>query len=115
MPNSDDYSRHSCKCSQIKTRADRNKNVLCGGSFGRRITPTSDYHVDAALAFDLLGRETPVKLVFTREDDIKGGWYRPMHIQRAKIGLGKTGNIVAWDHRSSCKSIAKGTFREHAR
>ena len=88
------------------------KTYYAGGSFGRRITPTSDYHVDAALAFDLLGRETPVKLMFTREDDIKGGWYRPMHLQRAKIGLDKTGNIVAWDHRSSCKSIAKGTFLE---
>ena len=88
------------------------KTYYAGGSFGRRLTPTSDYHVDAALAFNLLGRKKPVKLIFTREDDIKGGWYRPMHIQRAKIGLDKAGKIIAWEHRSVCKSIAKGTFLE---
>ena len=65
VPNSDDYSRHSCKCSKLKPEQIEIKTYYAGGSFGRRIASYVDYHVDAALAFDLLGRETPVKL-FTR-------------------------------------------------
>ena len=83
--------------------------VYAGGSFGRRATPNSDYQVDAALAFLLLGSKTPVKLMWTREDDIKGGYYRPMAIHRAKVGLDDKGNIVGWDHRIVAKSILKGS------
>ena len=83
--------------------------VYAGGSFGRRATPTSDYQVDAALAFLLLGRKTAVKLMWTREDDIKGGYYRPMVIHKARIGLDGNGNITGWDHRVATKSIIKGS------
>ncbi len=81
--------------------------VYAGGSFGRRATPLADYQMEAAMAFDLLGRQTPVKLIWTREDDIKGGYYRPMAAHRAKIGL-KNGRIIGWDHRIAVKSILKG-------
>ncbi len=83
--------------------------VYAGGSFGRRATPNSDYQVDAALAFLLLGRKTAVKLMWTREDDIKGGYYRPMAIHKAKVGLDDQGNILGWDHRIVAKSILKGS------
>ncbi len=83
--------------------------VYAGGSFGRRATPNSDYQVDAALAFLLLGRKTAVKLMCTREDDIKGGYYRPMAVHKAKVGLDEKGNIVGWDHRVVAKSILKGS------
>ena len=82
--------------------------VYAGGSFGRRATPTADYQTEAAMAFALLGGKTPVKLIWTREDDIRGGYYRPMAMHRAKIGL-KEGKIVAWDHRIAAKPIIKGT------
>jgi isoquinoline 1-oxidoreductase beta subunit len=86
--------------------------VYAGGSFGRRATPTSDYHVEAALAFSLLGGKTPVKLVWTREDDIRGGYYRPMAAHRVKIGLDGDGKLVGWDHRLAVQSIMKGTAFE---
>jgi len=86
--------------------------VYAGGSFGRRATPTSDYQVEAALAFAALGRQTPVKLVWSREDDIRGGYYRPMALHRARIGLDAGGKIVGWDHRIVNKSILKGTAFE---
>ncbi|MEL6476889.1 MAG: xanthine dehydrogenase family protein molybdopterin-binding subunit [Pseudomonadota bacterium] len=82
--------------------------VYAGGSFGRRATPSADYQTEAASAFDLMGRQTPVKLVWTREDDIRGGYYRPMAAHRAKIGI-KDGKISGWDHRIAVKSILKGT------
>ncbi|MBC6439272.1 MAG: xanthine dehydrogenase family protein molybdopterin-binding subunit [Rhodospirillales bacterium] len=85
--------------------------VFAGGSFGRRATPTSDYQVEAALAFALLGGTTPVKLVWTREDDIKGGYYRPMAAHHARIGV-TDGTIAGWDHRIAVKSILKGTVFE---
>ena len=86
--------------------------VYAGGSFGRRATPTSDYQVEAAMAFALLGKQTPVKLVWSREDDIRGGYYRGMALHRARIGLDGDGSIVGWDHRVVTKSILKGTAFE---
>jgi len=79
-----------------------------GGSFGRRANGNSDYHVQAALAFVALGGEKAVKLVWTREDDLSGGYYRPMFAQRAHIGIGDDGKISAWGHRSVAQSIFKG-------
>ena len=86
--------------------------VYAGGSFGRRATPTSDYPVEAALAFIALGGETPVKLVWTREDDVKGGYYRPLVAHRVRIGLDDAGQIAGWDHRIATQPITKGSALE---
>ncbi|WP_260293672.1 xanthine dehydrogenase family protein molybdopterin-binding subunit [Sedimenticola hydrogenitrophicus] len=86
--------------------------LYAGGSFGRRATPTADYQVEAAMAFALLGKRIPVKLVWSREDDIRGGYYRPMAVHRARIGLDQAGKIQVWDHRIAGKSIMKGTSFE---
>ena len=83
-----------------------------GGSFGRRANPTSDYHVEAALAYLLMGKQKAVKLVWTREDDLAGGYYRPQAAHRAKIGIGDDGKISGWVHRTAAQSIAKGTALE---
>ncbi|MEO1330860.1 MAG: xanthine dehydrogenase family protein molybdopterin-binding subunit [Pseudomonadota bacterium] len=88
--------------------------VYAGGSFGRRATPAADYQTEAAMAFDLLGRTTPVQLVWSREDDVKGGYYRPMAAHRARIGLTEDGAIAGWDHRIAVKSILKGSPFEAA-
>ncbi len=88
------------------------KTVYAGGSFGRRANPASDYHSEAAMAFDLLGRKTPVKLVWSREDDLTGGYYRPLVMHRAQVGLGASGGILGWNHRIAGKSILKGTLFE---
>tara|TARA_R110000796_G_scaffold10692_5_gene35796 strand:+ start:66298 stop:68466 length:2169 start_codon:yes stop_codon:yes gene_type:complete len=85
------------------------KTLYAGGSFGRRANATSDYNTEAAMAFAVSGRKVPVKLVWSREDDIKGGYYRPMSAHRAKIGLDADGKIIGWDHRLAVKSIVKGT------
>ncbi len=84
------------------------KTYYAGGSFGRRANGGSDYHVEAALAYAALGGKTAVKLVWTREDDLAGGYYRPMFAQRAHIGIGDDGKIAAWGHRSVTQSIFKG-------
>ncbi|MEX3007386.1 molybdopterin cofactor-binding domain-containing protein [Hoeflea sp. TYP-13] len=83
--------------------------MLAGGSFGRRATPDADYQVEAALAFVMTDRTRPVKLVWSREDDITGGRYRPAFGHKVRVGLDEEGNIVGWDHRIAGQSIMKGT------
>ncbi|MYF85337.1 MAG: xanthine dehydrogenase family protein molybdopterin-binding subunit, partial [Rhodospirillaceae bacterium] len=55
------------------------------------------------------GRSEPLKVVWTREDDIRGGYYRPLTLHRAEIGLGEDGRIAAWKHTIVSPSILKGT------
>ncbi|MDG4717894.1 MULTISPECIES: xanthine dehydrogenase family protein molybdopterin-binding subunit [Thalassospira] len=88
------------------------KTLYAGGSFGRRANPMSDYNAEAAMAFAVSGRKLPVKLVWSREDDLRGGHYRSQTAHRATIALGAEGNITAWDHRIVTKSIMKGTAFE---
>ncbi|MEQ5777523.1 xanthine dehydrogenase family protein molybdopterin-binding subunit [Thalassospira sp. NFXS8] len=86
------------------------KTLYAGGSFGRRANPDADYNAEAALAFAVSGRKVPVKLVWSREDDMRGGYYRPMAAHRAKIGLDADGKVIGWDHRVAVKSIMKGSL-----
>ena len=97
---------------QLPMEKIRINTMLAGGSFGRRATPTADYQVEAALAFVLTDRSRPVKLVWTREDDIRGGYYRPAFGHKVRVGLSAEGDIVAWDHRIAGQSILKGTAFE---
>ena len=86
--------------------------LYAGGFFGRRATPNSDYIVELTLAFAMTDRSRPVKLVWSREDDITGGYYRPAMAHRVRIGLDADGGIVGWDHRVAGQSIFKGTAFE---
>lgn len=97
---------------QLKPEQVEVNTVFAGGSFGRRATPTSDYQAEAAMAFAVLGGKVPVKLVWSREDDLAGGYYRPMAAHRVKIGIGDDSKIAGWDHRIATKSIMKGTAFE---
>ncbi|KIC28051.1 xanthine dehydrogenase family protein molybdopterin-binding subunit [Leisingera sp. ANG-M6] len=97
---------------QLPMEKVRINTMFAGGSFGRRATPTADYQVEAALAFALTDRSRPVKLVWSREDDITGGYYRPAVAHRVRVGLDADGNIAGWDHRIAAQSIMKGTAFE---
>lgn len=83
--------------------------LYAGGFFGRRSTPDADYLVELALAFVVTDRARPVKLQWSREDDITGGYYRPAYAHRVRVGLDDSGNIVGWDHRLAGQPIFKGT------
>jgi len=84
------------------------ETYYAGGSFGRRANGNSDYHVEAIMAYLALGGTKAVKLVWNREDDLAGGYYRPMFAQRATIGIGDDGKVAAWAHRTVAQSIFKG-------
>lgn len=86
-----------------------------GGGFGRRFVGTSDYVVEAcavATAARAAGLDAAVRTLWSREDDIKGGYYRPMHLHRASIGFDERGNVLAWDHVLVGQSILAGTVFE---
>jgi isoquinoline 1-oxidoreductase beta subunit len=83
--------------------------LMAGGGFGRRATPNSDVIVEAVSVAKATGGDAPVKLVWTREDDIRGGRYRPMYFHMLRAALDAQGAIVAWQHRIVGQSILTGT------
>ena len=88
--------------------------VYAGGSFGRRANFNADYQAEATMVAAALGNGKPVKLVWTREDDIRGGYYRPMTKHRIRAGIDKDGKVVAWHSSLANKSIFTGTPMEPA-
>lgn len=88
--------------------------LYAGGSFGRRANPASDYLVEAAAIAKAINGRAPVKLVWTREDDTRAGYYRPLNYHALKGGVDAQGNIVAWHHRIVGQSILTGTAFESA-
>jgi isoquinoline 1-oxidoreductase beta subunit len=87
--------------------------LLAGGSFGRRANPASDYIAEAvsvAKAASHLG--APIHLMWTREDDLHGGYYRPMFVHAISGGLDAQGKPVAWSQRLVGQSIIAGTAFE---
>ena len=85
---------------------------MAGGGFGRRAIATSDYVVEAcqvAKAAQVAGIAAPIRTLWSREDDIQGGYYRPMHVHSARIGFDDQGRVLAWDHVIVGQSILAGT------
>ncbi len=81
--------------------------TFLGGGFGRRATPRSDFIREAVEIAKVV--KAPVKVMSTREDDIKGGFYRPMWHDRIAAGLDAGGKPVAWTHTIVGQSILAGT------
>ncbi|MFP5394228.1 MAG: molybdopterin cofactor-binding domain-containing protein [Gammaproteobacteria bacterium] len=82
--------------------------MTAGGGFGRRAVPTSDYLVEA-VNIAKRWKGGPLKVIWSREDDIRGGYYRPAYVHKVDIGLDAKGEIVAWDHVVVGQSIIIGT------
>ncbi len=83
--------------------------TFLGGGFGRRATPTSDFVSEAVEVARTGGAGAAVKVVWTREDDMRGGYYRPMWAHRLRVGLGDSGMPVAWRQTIVGQSILAGT------
>jgi isoquinoline 1-oxidoreductase subunit beta len=90
------------------------KTLLAGGSFGRRATPAGDMAAEAAQVLKGAQHTGPIKVLWTREDDIKGGRYRPVFAHRLRGGLDEKGNIVVWDQVIVGQSFMKGSPFEKA-
>jgi isoquinoline 1-oxidoreductase beta subunit len=84
--------------------------TFLGGGFGRRANPKSDFVAEAVRVAKAV--KNPVKVIWTREDDLRGGYYRPMWYSRLTAGLDEQGNLNAWHHTIVGQSILAGTAFE---
>ncbi len=82
---------------------------FAGGSFGRRAVPDSDYVAEAVSIAKAIDGQFPVKLQWSREDDMAAGRYRPMAVHRVQAGIDEAGKLIAWNHKVSSQSIMTGT------
>ncbi len=84
--------------------------TFMGGGFGRRANPVSDYIVEAVeVAKAARSMGAPIKLVWTREDDLRGGYYRPMWHSRVSAALDGNNGIASWTHTIVGQSFIAGT------
>ncbi len=100
----DDISARRCRPSircvaagvlGLKPEQVKIKTLLAGGSFGRRATPAGDMAAEAADVLKAAKHKGPIKVIWTREDDIKGGRYRPdLRAQAARRRSTRKGKIV---------------------
>jgi isoquinoline 1-oxidoreductase subunit beta len=81
--------------------------TFLGGGFGRRANPSSDFVMEAVHVAKAAG--APVKVIWTREDDMNGGWYRPAFLHAIEGGVDSNGNPVVWRSRLVGQSIMAGT------
>ncbi|MET0533828.1 MAG: molybdopterin cofactor-binding domain-containing protein, partial [Steroidobacter sp.] len=84
--------------------------MLMGGGFGRRGVPDGHFVREAVQVSKAVA--APVKVIWTRSDDIQGGYYRPAYLHRVTGDLGQSGEILAWRHRVVGQSIMQGTSFE---
>lgn len=87
------------------------ETIMAGGSFGRRAQHDSHFARELAEAAKAIGPGKPVKLVWTREDDIMGGYYRPMALHKIR-GAVRGGQVAAIDSTVVVQSFIKGTPME---
>ncbi len=78
-------------------------NLLLGGGFGRKSKP--DFASEAAICSHAMGGR-PVKLTFTREDDLQHSFFHTVSVERLEAGLDGDGKAVAWLHRTVAPTIA---------
>jgi isoquinoline 1-oxidoreductase beta subunit len=102
--------KHVAALTGLDLEKVRINTLYAGGGFGRRGPFDSDYTMEAASIAKAMGADgTPIKLIWTREDDIRGGKYRPMYYHAVEAGLDTDGRLIAWRHRVVGQSIMKGT------
>jgi hypothetical protein len=78
-------------------------DLLMGGGFGRRGNRDLDFIMDAVMLSKEVGR--PVKVIWTREDDVHNGRFRPISAHYLRAGLDTSGKMVAWHHRVAVDRI----------
>ena len=85
------------------------ETLFAGGSFGRRANFQSDYVAECVQIAKKVGKDRPVKLVWTREDDMTAGYFRPLTHHRVKVVTDKDGYPTAWTHKIVTQSVMKGS------
>lgn len=82
---------------------------FAGGSFGRRAVPSSDFVMEAAMIAKASGLDLPINLQWSREDDMQGGYYRPMAYHSFRAAIDRQNQLTGWHQTVVSQSILKGT------
>jgi isoquinoline 1-oxidoreductase beta subunit len=93
--NQGDAQKVAAQVTGLPVERVRIHTTLSGGGFGRRLEP--DFVSEAARVSKAVG--APVKVIWSREDDMRNGFYRPTSYNRFAAGLDASGRPVAWTHR----------------
>jgi isoquinoline 1-oxidoreductase subunit beta len=102
---------NAAKTAELEPQQVSIHTLYAGGSFGRRANTVSDYIVEAVSIAKAYGADgTPIKLQWTREDDIHGGMYRPMYFHKLEAGLTEKGELSGWRHVVVGQSIMADTL-----
>jgi isoquinoline 1-oxidoreductase subunit beta len=80
--------------------------VFLGGGFGRRANKEADFTAQAVMVAKAV--KQPVRVIWSREDDMKGGYYRPMWYDRLSAGIDSGNRLIAWQHTIVGQSIFAG-------
>ncbi|MEM7749053.1 MAG: xanthine dehydrogenase family protein molybdopterin-binding subunit [Pseudomonadota bacterium] len=110
----DVYQFIASKITGLKPDKIKMNVMTTGGSFGRRAVADGDVVAEAVMIAKAIGYKAPVKVQWTREDDMTGGRYRPAYVHKLRAGLDDQGNIVAWENHVVGQSIVAGTPFEQA-
>ncbi|MCM2316994.1 MAG: xanthine dehydrogenase family protein molybdopterin-binding subunit, partial [Thermoanaerobaculia bacterium] len=102
----------AARAAGLKPEQVKLHTTLLGGGFGRRAVLDSHFVVEAVQTSKAVKK--PVKVIWTREDDIRGGYYRPRGHHSVSGGIDAAGKVVAWQHRIVSQSIVAGTMFESA-
>ncbi|NDH41521.1 MAG: xanthine dehydrogenase family protein molybdopterin-binding subunit, partial [Gammaproteobacteria bacterium] len=95
------------RVADIPAEKVRFHQTYLGGGFGRRGSPS--HIIEATEIAKVSGK--PIQLVWTREDDIQQGPFRPASLMRIKAGVDTDGNLIAWDAARAGADISPDTFR----
>lgn len=97
----------AAKTAGLKPEQVEIHTTFLGGGFGRRANPRSDFVIEAVQVAMAIAK--PIKVVWTREDDMRGGNYRPMWSDHIEAGIAKDGKPLAWKHTLVGQSIVADT------
>ncbi len=100
---------NAARIAGLKPRQVKINTLAAGGTFGRRANPQSDYISEVVSIAKATGGRYPVRLIWTREDDITGGKYRPLNYHRLSAGLSADGKLMALRQDVVGQSIMDGT------
>jgi isoquinoline 1-oxidoreductase subunit beta len=102
------YQQMAAKAAGLDPSKVRMHIMKTGGGFGRRATPDADVILEAVNIGKAIGWKAPVKVQWTRENDTRGGRYRPAYVHRLRAGIDADGKLVAWDNHIVGQSIVAG-------
>lgn len=105
----DTYQALAAKLAGIAPEKVILRTLRTGGSFGRRAVFDADVISEALMTAKAMGYIAPVKVQWTREDDMRAGQYRPAFVHRLKAGVDEKGELVAWRDVIVGQSLLQGT------